>query len=151
MNRSAIVWGILASFLLGVCTLGTTIGIGVGLDPTGILIVNALTEISIAGSFDLRAEAGFATGELAGLMLATATLLYHASFPPFDPFIGIGGGAAMTPPPFSTGIVAEGVAGLRVIPVESVALFAQVRYLVRWSGDGVTTGPVYEAGVQFRF
>jgi len=151
MNRSAIVWGVLASILLGACASATTIGIGVGVEPTEILMVNALTEISIGPSFDLRAEAGFATGELAGLMLATATILYHVPVPPFDPFIGIGGGAAVTPPPFSTGIVAEGVAGLRVIPIESVAVFAQVRFLVRWSGDGVTTGPIYEAGVQLRF
>ena len=57
----------------------------------------------------------------------------------------------MTPPPFSSGVVAEGVAGLRVIPAEPVAILTQVRYLVRWAGDGITTGPIYEAGIQFRF
>jgi hypothetical protein len=151
MSRSAIVWGVLASILLGVCATATTMGAAVGFDPTGLFLVSAVTEISLSESFDIRAEAGFATGELAGLMLATATFLFHAPFPPVDPFIGNGGGAAVTPPPFSSGVVVEGVAGLRIIPAEPVAIFGQVRYLVRWAGDGVTTGPIYEAGIQFRF
>ena len=152
MRRSAIVWGILGVILLGGgATTATSIGVGFGLDPTGLLIISAMTETAVTDSLDLRAEAGIATDEVAGLMVATGTLLYHYPIPPVDPFVGIGAGVAMTPPPFSTGVVVEGVAGVRVIPFEPVALYAQIRYLIRWSGAGITTGPIYEVGVQLRF
>ena len=84
-------------------------------------------------------------------MVATGTVLYHYPVPPIDPFVGLGGGVALTPPPFSTGVVVEGVAGVRAILFEPVALYGQIRYLIRWSGAGITTGPIYEAGVQLRF
>ena len=151
MKRSAIVWGVLGAILLGVGATATSIGVGLGLDPTGLLIVSAMTETAVTDSLDLRAEAGIATDEVAGLMVATGTLLYHYPIPPVDPFVGIGAGVAMTPPPFSTGVVIEGVAGVRAILFEPVALYGQIRYLIRWSGAGITTGPIYEAGVQIRF
>jgi hypothetical protein len=151
MRRSAIVWGVLGAILLGVGATATSIGVGFGLDPTGLLIISAMTETAVTDSLDLRAEAGIATDEIAGLMVATGTLLYHYPIPPVDPFVGIGAGVAMTPPPFSTGVVIEGVAGVRVTPFEPVALYGQIRYLIRWSGAGITTGPIYEAGVQIRF
>jgi hypothetical protein len=151
MSRTAILWGILAAILLGAGATATTIGVGFGLDPTGLLIISAMTETSITDALDLRAEAGIATDEIAGLMLATGSVLYHYPIPPIDPFVGIGGGVAMTPPPFSTGVVAEAVAGVRVVPFEPMALSAQIRFLVRWSGAGITTGPIYEAGLQIRF
>ena len=151
MRRSAIVCGVLSVILLGVGASATSIGVGFGLDPTGLLIISALTETAITDSIDLRAEAGIATDEVAGLMVATGTLLYHYPVPPIDPFVGIGGGVALTPPPFSTGVVVEGVAGVRVILFEPLALYGQIRYLIRWSGAGITTGPIYEAGVQLRF
>ena len=151
MRRSAIVRGVLVVILLGVGASATSIGVGFGFDPTGLLIISALTETAITDLIDLRAEAGIATDEIAGLMVATGTLLYHYPIPPIDPFVGIGGGVALTPPPFSTGVVVEGVAGVRVIPFEPVALYGQIRYLIRWSGAGITTGPIYEVGVQLRF
>ena len=151
MRRSAILWSVLAAILLGVGTTATTIGVGFGLDPTGLLVISAMTETAVTDSLDVRAEAGIATDEIAGLMLATGTILYHHSIPPIDPFVGLGLGVAVTPPPFSTGVVAEGVAGLHVVPFEPLALYAQIRFLVRWSGAGMTTGPIYEAGVQIRF
>jgi hypothetical protein len=151
MKRRIIVWGVLSSILVGLAASATTIGLGVGLDPTGILMFGALTEVAISDSFGLQAEAGIAAGDVAGLMLATAAVLYHVPLPPVDPFVGIGVGAALTPPPYSTGVVVEGIAGVRVPVFDPVSLFVQARYLVRWSGDGITTGPIYEAGVQFRF
>ena len=129
----------------------TSVGLALGLDPTGLFIVSAMTEMSVSGDLDLRAEAGIATDEIAGLMLATVTVLYHFPLEPFDPYLGLGGGLALTPPPFSTGAVAEAVGGVRIIPAEPFAIFGQIRYLVRWSGAGVTTGPIYEAGIQIRF
>jgi hypothetical protein len=129
----------------------TTVGFAVGLDPTGIFLLNALTELPVSPDLDVRAEIGVATGDMAGLMLVTGSVLYHQVFPPVDPFVGLGVGAALTPPPFTTGLVMEGAAGLRILPLESVVLFAQVRYLVRWLGDGITSGPIYEAGLEVRF
>jgi hypothetical protein len=129
----------------------TTVGFAVGLDPTGIFLLNALTELPVSPDLDVRAEIGVATGEMAGLMLITGSVLYHQIFPPVDPFVGLGVGVALTPPPFTTGLVIEGAAGLRILPLESVVLFAQVRYLVRWLGDGIMSGPIYEAGLEVRF
>lgn len=151
MRKRVIVWSVLATILLGVSTSATTIGFALGFDPTGLLLVSALTETAITDSLELRAEAGIATSEVAGLMVATGSILYHYPIPPIDPFVGIGVGTALTPPPFSTGVVLEGIAGVRVVPFEPVSFFGQIRYLVRWSGEGVSTGPIYEAGVQLRF
>jgi hypothetical protein len=152
MKRAAVLWAILVLVAWGLSVpAARSFGLALGFDPTELLIVSALTETAISENLDLRAEAGIATDEIAGLMLATGTILYHYPFPPVDPYIGIGGGLALTPPPFSTGVVAEAVAGARLVPAEPFALFGQVRFLVRWSGEGVTTGPIYEAGVQIRF
>jgi len=129
----------------------TTVGFAVGLDPTGIFLLNALTELPVSPDVDVRAEIGVATGDMAGLMLITGSVLYHQVFPPVDPFVGLGVGVALTPPPFTTGLVIEGAAGLRILPLESVVLFAQVRYLVRWLSGGITSGPIYEAGLEVRF
>ena len=129
----------------------TTVGFAVGLDPTGIFLLNALTELPVSPDLDVRAEIGVATGDVAGLMLITGSVLYHQVFPSVDPFVGLGVGVALTPPPFTTGLVIEGAAGLRILPLESVVLFAQVRYLVRWLGDGIMSGPIYEAGLEVRF
>jgi hypothetical protein len=152
MRRRNILGFVVGSMLLASAgAFAATVGVGVGFDPTGLFVISALTETSINDSLDLRAEAGIATDEIAGLMLATGTILYHVPVPPIDPFVGLGGGIALTPPPFSTGVVAEAVLGVRVTPFDPVTVYAQLRYLVRWSGGGVTTGPIYEAGVQLRF
>lgn len=129
----------------------TSVGFAVGLDPTGVLLLNALTELPVSPDVDVRVEIGMATGDMAGLMLITGSVLYHQVFAPVDPFVGLGVGVALTPPPFTTGLVIEGAAGLRVLPLESVVLFAQVRYLVRWLSGGITSGPIYEAGLEVRF
>jgi len=132
-------------------TYGISVGIGIGLDPTGLTLVNALAETSITNLFDLRAEASIASNQITGLMLANVAILAHYPFPPVDPFVGLGIGAALTPPPFSTGLVLEAVAGIRIVPFHPVYFFGQIRYLARWSTTGWTLGPVYEAGVQLQF
>ena len=153
MKRTAVVLaaaGLLAAMAWGAGAVSA--GLGVGVDPTGLWIVNAMTETPLSPSFDLRAEVGFAMSEdLSGLMLATTSVLFHVPTPPIDPFAGLGVGAALTPPPYTSGIVFELVGGVRVVPFEPVGLFAQARYLVRWSTSGWTTGPVYEAGLFIQF
>ncbi len=129
----------------------TNVGMTAGFDPTGILLVNALTELPVSPDFDLRAEVGIATGDMAGLMLITGLVLGHRTFGPADPFLGLGAGVALTPPPFTTGLVVEGAAGVRVALFDGLALLAEVRYLVRWLEDGFTSGPVYEAGLEVQF
>jgi hypothetical protein len=151
MRRGALLTALVAVLTLGWAASATTVGIGVGIDPTNILLFNALTEMPVAQNLDLRAEIGVASGEFAGLFLATTTLLLHQPFPPIDPFFGAGVGVALTPPPYTTGLVLEGVAGLRFVPVEPISLLLQLRYLVRWAATAWTSGPVYEAAVQVRF
>jgi hypothetical protein len=137
--------------ILGGVAAATSVGGAAGVDPTGIWIFTVLTELPLTTDLDLRAAVGLATGDLAGLMLVTGSVLYHWMMAPVDPFLGLGVGAALTPPPFTTGLVIEGTAGIRVLPVEMLAVFAEVRYLVRWSAEGITSGPIYEAGLEVRF
>ncbi len=152
MRRTGIFLGVLAMVVvIGWTAAATSVGVGVGFDPTGLVLINALTELPIAPFFDVRAEVGFASGGISGLMVATASGVFHFFYPPVDPFLGLGVGAAITPPPYSTGLVFEGFGGLRLLPIEPVQLYIQVRYLLRWSGSTWTTGPVYEAGVEVRF
>jgi hypothetical protein len=152
MTRARCIGSLLAIVtILGGAAHATSVGLAVGFDPTGILLINALTELPISPDFDVRAEVGIATGDMAGLMLITGSVLGHHAFGPVDPFAGIGVGVALTPPPFSTGLVLEGVAGVRLVPLDALVVFGQVRYLVRWLNDGFTSGPVYEAGLEVRF
>ncbi len=152
MTRGRCIGGLVAIvMILGGAAHATSVGLAVGLDPTGITLINALTELPISADFDVRAEVGIATGDMAGLMLITGSILAHHAFEPVDPFAGIGIGVALTPPPFSTGLVLEGVAGVRLVSLDALVVFGQVRYLVRWLDDGFSSGPVYEAGLEVRF
>ncbi|MEN6369825.1 MAG: hypothetical protein ABFD77_09030 [Thermotogota bacterium] len=138
--------GILAAVT---CSVGAAAaGLGVGVEPTGLWVVSAMAETALSPSFDLRAEVGFAVSEsISGLMLATTSVLFHVPTPPVDPYAGLGVGAALTPPQYTSAVVFEAVGGVRIPLFEPVGLFAQARYLVRWSTSGWTTGPVYEAGL----
>lgn len=176
MTRARCIAGVLFILIgLGGAAEATSVGLAVGLDPTGILLLSALTELPVSPNIDLRAHVGIATGDMAGLMLITgtvvahyelgghlgkptmavaggqSTLFVHPIYPAIDPFLGLGAGVALTPPPFTTGLVLEGVAGVRILPLDLLALFAQARLLVRWLDEGFTAGPVYEAGFEVRF
>ena len=133
--------------LVGVGLHAVTIGFGVGYEISGLILLSALTETRINEAIDLRAQLGFATTDIAGLMLVTVDLLSHWVVPPLDPFLGLGIGVALTPPPFSTGLTVEGVAGLRAAPTDIVRLFLQARYIVRRAGAGWNAGPVFEGGL----
>jgi len=146
----------LLALLLAVGWVGThggavSVGVSVGYEITGLVLVGALTELPIGASLDVRAQVGFAASNVAGLMLVTTDLLAHWLVPPIDPYAGVGIGAALTPSPYSSGAVAEGIAGLRAAPSEAVQLFLQVRYLLRRSGVGWSAGPVFEGGLLARF
>ncbi len=148
MKRTAGAVAILLTVgLVGVGLHAVTVGFGVGYEVSGLILLSALTETRINGAIDLRAQVGFATTDIAGLMLVTMDLLSHWLVPPLDPFVGLGIGAALTPPPFSTGLVVEGIAGLRVAPSNVVRLFLQARYVVRRAGTGWHAGPVFEGGL----
>jgi len=151
--KQAIVLGLLISLLGWVSMPGESSGIGVsaGIDPTGLWLIGALTELSITEIVDLRAQIGFATQEIEGLMLASLSILPHLSMPPIDPFIGIGVGIALTPPPFSTGLVVEGAVGIRLVPANVVSIMLQARYLLRWTAGNWTAGPIFEGGILFNF
>ena len=46
----------------------------------------ALAEMPVADFLDLRAQVGFSTDQIAGLMLAGVDLIAHQAFPPVDPY-----------------------------------------------------------------
>ncbi|MEW5826593.1 MAG: hypothetical protein AB1778_07140 [Candidatus Bipolaricaulota bacterium] len=150
-RRRAVVLAVVGVAALGLASAGASAGLVLGYDPTGLWIWSALTETPIAEVVDLRAQVGFSTTGAAGLMLATASVVAHPTWAPFQPFVGVGAGAALTPPPFTTGLLVEGVGGLRVVAAPWLALLFQARVLVRWTDAGVTAGPLFEAGAEVRF
>lgn len=149
-------WFVL-SLLIGLlgCTsfsgMGSGVGAVAGVDPTGLWLIGAMTELSITEMLDLRAQIGFATQDIEGLMLVSLSVLPHVVLPPIDLFAGLGVGIALTPPPFSTGLVVEGAAGIRLVPAEVVSIILQARYLLRWTGGIWTSGPVFEGGILINF
>ena len=147
--KQAIVLGLLIGLMGWVSMPGMSSGVGLsaGFDPTGLWLMGALAELSVIEILDLRAQIGFAMQEIEGLVLASVSVLPHWSVPPIDPFVGIGVGIALTPPPFSTGLVVEGSAGLRLVPADVVSIVLQARYLLRWTEGNWTTGPVFEGAI----
>ena len=131
--------------------MGSGVGVVAGIDPTGLWLIGAMTELSITEIVDVRAQIGFATQEIEGLMLATLSVLPHVVVSPIDLFAGLGLGIALTPPPFSTGLVVEGSAGIRLVPADVVSIILQARYLLRWTGGIWTSGPVFEGGILINF
>ncbi len=151
--RQAIVLGILigALALVSLTGLGSGFGLTAGFEPTGLWIFGAVTELSLTDILDARAQIGFATQQIEGLMLASVSIVPHWAMPPVDPFIGLGVGAALTPPSYSSGIVVEGSAGVRLIATAPVSLLLQARYLLRWTGTEWDSGPVFEGGFLINF
>jgi len=137
--------------LLSISGMGSGVGAVAGFDPTGLWLIGAMTELSLTDVFDVRAQIGFATQDIEGLMLVSLSVLPHAVMPPVDLFVGLGIGVALTPPPFTTGLVVEGAAGLRLVPADIVSIILQARYLLRWTGGIWTSGPVFEGGILINF
>ena len=138
---------LLAAGLVGVELHAVT----VGSEVSGLILLNALTEIRIRETFDLRPQVGFAMPGIAGLMHVTMDLLSHWPAPPLDPFLGLGIGAALTPPPFPTGLDIEGVAGARAAPSDAIWMSLQARDIVREARIGWSSGPVFEGGLLVGF
>lgn len=126
------------------------IGMGIGVDPTGVLLVSALAEISFGNLIDLRAQLGIVTQNVAGLLLFGGAVLVHQPFPPFDPYLGGGIGLALAPG-FSTGFTVEGLLGTRIELLRPVAAFIELRYVGRFSEIGWTAGPLLEGGLLLSF
>ena len=123
---------------------------GIGVDPTGVLLVSALAEISFGNLIDLRAQLGIVTQNVAGLLLFGGAVLVHQPFPPFDPYLGGGIGLALAPG-FSTGFTVEGLLGTRIELLRPVAAFIELRYVGRFSEVGWTAGPLLEGGLLLSF
>jgi len=150
-RATALLVGILAVGTVGLAVHGVAVGLSAGYEISGLFLVGALTEMAVNPLFDLRAQIGFATSDVSGLMLVSADLLAGWPVPPVEPYLGLGVGAALTPPPFSTGFVIEALIGVRAALSELVGGFIQARYLVRWSDAGWTAGPVFEGGLLVAF
>lgn len=135
--------------------MGSGVGVVAGLvvDPTGsgLWLIGAMTELSLTNIFDVRAQIGFATQDIEGLMLVSLSILPHVVVPPIDLFAGLGVGIALTPPPFDTGFVVEGAAGIRLVPADVVSIILQARYLLRWTSVEFYYGPVFEGGILINF
>jgi len=141
-------WGSLSAMGSGV---GAVAGLIVDPTGTGLWLIGAMTELSVANVIDLRAQLGFATQDIEGLMLVTLSALPHVVVPPVDLFAGLGMGIALTPPTFSTGFVLEGTAGIRLVPADVVSIILQARYLLRWTSVELYYGPVFEGGILINF
>jgi hypothetical protein len=137
--------------MISIPGLSSGVGLSAGIDPTGLWLLGALTELSVTEFLDLRAQIGFATQEIEGLMLATISVLPHYVIPPIDLFVGLGVGTALTPPPFSTGLIVEGSAGVRLAPADVVSIVLQARYLLRWTAGTWTSGPIFEGSILINF
>jgi hypothetical protein len=154
IRRSALVVLLVVLLVAPVLSVSaTSIGLGGGLDPTGLLFVGALTETPIAEWIDLRAQMSIAlNSDIAGLMLISgAVLVHHPIEQSLDPFLGAGAGVALTPRGYSLGFTVNGLAGVRIALFEPVIAFANVHYIARFSDAGLTAGPIYEAGFEFLF
>ena len=130
--------------------MATHFGVGVGIDPTGVLLVGVLADVTVGDLIDVRAQLGITTQNLGGLMLLGGAVLVHQVFPPFDPYLGGGIGLALTSG-FSTGFTVEGLVGTRIALFAPVAAFVEFRYIARISEIGLTAGPLVAAGLLLSF
>ena len=127
-----------------------SLGVGVGLDPTGLILFNVTSDMTLGESFGFRAELGFSTIDVAGLMLIGGLLFVHQPIEFINPFVGVGIGAAITKVGGSA-LTVEGEAGTKVALFGPLFAFADLRYIVRFTAYGINYGPLYEAGLAFNF
>jgi len=130
----------------------TSAGLGGGFDPTGIFFIGALVEIPVAEWIDLRTQMSIAlNSDITGLMLVDISALAHRPIEFFDPFLGMGIGVALTPRGYSVGFTVNGIAGVRIALFKPVSAFLDVHYVMRFTEEGLSHGPIYEAGLRATF
>jgi hypothetical protein len=138
--------------VLAVPAAAVSISLGGGLDPTGLTFASIVSEAPVGQFFGLRAELSIAlANDIAGLMLVSGGGFVHYPAAPFDPFLGAGIGAALTPNDYSLGFIVEGVAGSHIALFAPVSAFVDIRYIVRFTSEAITAGPLYEAGLSVSF
>jgi len=145
---------LLLVFLTVPVLFGSTasVGLGGGFDPTGLFFMEALVEIPIAEWIDLRTQMSIAlNSDITGLMLVNISALAHRPIEFFDPFLGMGIGVALTPRGYSVGFTVNGLAGVRIALFEPVSAFLDVHYVLRFTEEGLSHGPIYEAGFRATF
>ena len=151
MNKRTLVAAIIVLMVVSVCASATSIGISAGIDPTGIIMVGTVTETPFADFVGLRAQLSIAVNSgISGLMTMNATICGYYPVLPFVPFIGLGGGVALTPSGYNWGWTIDALAGTHIAISEPVNLFFDVHYIVRFSAV-ITYGPIYEGGISFSF
>jgi len=149
---SVLIAVVLVLAALTVPVAAISLGLGGGLDPSGLYFASILTEAPVGEFFGLRAELSVALpSNLAGLMVVSGGGFAHYPMAPFDPFLGLGIGAALTPDDYSLGLLVEGVAGSHIALFPPLSAFVDVRYIVRFTSQAITAGPLYEAGLSLSF
>jgi len=129
-----------------------SLGLGGGIDPSGLYFASILSEAPVGDFFGLRAEMSVAlSSDIAGLMVVSGGGFAHYPVAPFDPFLGLGIGVALTPNDYSLGFLVEGVAGSHIALFAPLSAFVDVRYIVRFTSEATTAGPLYEAGLSLSF
>ena len=151
MNKRTIVVAVMVLMAVPMYVGATSIGIGAGIDPTGMIMIGTVTEAPFTDFVGLRAQLSVAVNSgIAGLMTMNGAVCGYYPLLPFVPFIGLGGGVALTPSPYAWGWTLDALAGTHIAIAEPVSLFFDVHYVVRFS-DVITYGPIYEGGISFSF
>lgn len=136
----------------GISGSATSVGLGGGFDPTGLFFMEALVEIPVAEWADLRTQMSIAlNSDITGLMLIDVSALAHRPIEFFDPFLGMGIGVALTPRGYSVGFTVNGLAGVRIALFQPISAFLDVHYVIRFTEEGLSHGPIYEAGLRATF
>jgi len=151
MNMRITVAAIIVLIVIPVWASATSIGIAAGIDTTGMIMVGTTVETPLVDYVGVRAQLSVAVNSgIAGLMTMNATICGYYPIAPFVPFIGLGGGIALTPHRYNWGWTLDALAGTHIAIAERVSLFLDIHYIVRFS-EVITYGPVYEGGISFSF
>jgi hypothetical protein len=150
MNKRIVV-AIIVLMLVPVWASATSIGIGAGIDPTGIIMVGTTTETLFLEHFGLRVQIGIAVNSgINGLMTMNGIACGYYPVFPFMPFVGLGAGVALTPSGYN-GWTIDSLAGTHIFIAPPVSAFLDLHYVVRFSSSAITYGPIFEGGVSFSF
>jgi len=151
MNTRTIVAAIIALMVIPVWASATSIGIAAGIDTTGMIMIGTTVETPLVDYVGMRAQLSVAVNSgIAGLMTMNATICGYYPIAPFVPFVGLGGGIALTPRGYSWGWTLNALVGTHIAIAEPVSMFFDVHYIVRFS-EVITYGPIYEGGISFSF